>query len=326
MFGGASRSWLRAISLLIALTAGLASAGAQLPATQLKSQPPRASFPPEFVDFVPYPGNPVFTGGGDGKWDAKIRERGWIVREGDAYHLWYTGYDGTREGIRQLGYATSPNGIDWNRWPENPLCAGHWVEDMMVVKQGPTYYMFAEGLHDEAQLLTSPDRVHWNREGKLDIHMSDGRPISPGPFGTPTAWLENGRWHLFYERLDAGVWLAKSDDLKIWTNVRDEPVLRPGPEAFDKRMIALNQIIKRDGVYYAFYHASSDDRPPRKWNTDVARSADLLQWEKYAGNPIVGPDHSSGILLTDGSQTRLYTMHVQIDLFVPRAAARPSRP
>ena len=151
-----------------------------------------------------------------------MRERGWILREGTTYHLWFTGYDGTRDGLKMLGYATSPDGIHWTRYPHNPIYRDHWVEDMMVVKHGDTYYMFAEGLDDHAQLLTSPDKIHWTWRGFLDIRTADGKPISKGPYGTPTAWFENGRWHLFYERGDRAVWLAESKDLKVFTNVQDD--------------------------------------------------------------------------------------------------------
>jgi hypothetical protein len=82
------------------------------PALALAKEP-ATEFPSPLVDFVAGPNNPVFKAAGPGHWDAKIRERGWILREGDTYHLWYTGYDGTREGIRQLGYATSNDGITW---------------------------------------------------------------------------------------------------------------------------------------------------------------------------------------------------------------------
>ena len=64
-------------------------------------------FPPELTQFVPYDRNPVFTAEGDGHWDVKIRERGWILREGDQWKMWFTGYDGTRAGQKKLGYATS---------------------------------------------------------------------------------------------------------------------------------------------------------------------------------------------------------------------------
>jgi hypothetical protein len=274
-------------------------------------------FPAELVEFVPGPHNPVFAAE-PGHWDAKIRERGWILREGETYHLWYTGYDGSRDGIRQLGYATSSDGLHWIRSPENPLCRGHWVEDMMVAKLGDTYYMFAEGLHDRAQWLTSQDRVHWERRGTLDIRMTDAKPIASGPFGTPTAFHENDTWHLFYERLDLGVWLAKSDDLKVWINVQDEPVIRPGPGEYDKQLIALNQVIKYRGQYFAYYHGSGDEKAPRRWTTDVARSSDLIHWEKFSANPIVEGDESSGIVVFDGSQYRLYTMHDRVDVYFPR--------
>ena len=50
------------------------------------------------------------------------------------YQLWYTGYDGTREGIKLLGYATSPDGIALDAFAEEPAGRDHWVEDMMVVR------------------------------------------------------------------------------------------------------------------------------------------------------------------------------------------------
>jgi hypothetical protein len=279
-------------------------------------------FPAELVDWRPRSGNPIFQGAGPGHWDAKIRERGWILREGDTYHLWYTGYDGTREGIKRLGYATSADGLHWTRAADNPLIREHWVEDMMVVKHDGTYYMFAEGVRDQAQLLSSTDRVHWTLDGTLDIRDTSGKPISAGPFGTPTAWFENETWYLFYERMDRGVWLATTKGLAmnrkaLWTNVLDQPLLVPGPDAYDKLMIALNQIVKREGAYFAYYHGSGDLAAPRKWSTNVARSTDLLHWTKYPGNPIVSGDTSSGIVVPDGHGYRLYTMHDHVDVYDP---------
>jgi hypothetical protein len=197
-------------------------------------------FPAELVRFQPYEMNPVFRGLGGQAWDAKIRERGWIVRDGDAWRMWYTGYDGSDKPQMMLGYATSPDGLSWTRHPVNPIYREHWVEDMMIVKQGDTYYMFAEGLDDQAQLLTSRDGLEWKREGRLDVRYVNGEPLTAGPYGTPTAWFENGVWYLFYERNDLGIWLARSTDLKVWTNVQDEPVLSLGPDHYDKLMIALN--------------------------------------------------------------------------------------
>lgn len=268
-------------------------------------------FPAELVRFTPYQKNPVFTAAGPRDWDARIRERGWIVKHDSRYHLWYTGYDGTADGTRLLGYATSDDGLVWRRHSENPLVRNHWIEDMMVVIDQGVYYMFCEGLHDRAELLTSPDGVRWTKRGRLDVRLHDGRPIPDGPYGTPTVWVEDGVWRLFYERRDAGVWLASSRDRAIWTNVSDTPVLVPGPAAHEAALIALNQVIKHHGRYYAYYHGRG--KAPQ-WSTNVAVSADLVRWEKYPQNPLLPAEDnkSSGIVVHDGVRYRLYTMHDRV--------------
>jgi hypothetical protein len=272
------------------------------------------------VSFVQQGDGPVFRAAGPGHWDAKIRERGWIIREDGGYKLWYTGYDGTAHGRRMLGLATSPDGVTWTRHTENPLVRDLWVEDVMVVKDGGRYLMFSEGENDRAQLLTSPDGVTWDRVGRLDVRLTSGNPISDGPYGTPTAFRDGTRWLLFYERSDKGVWLAASDDLKVWTNVWDDPVLSPGPGAYDRDMVALNQVVEHGGRYYSYYHGCATSGPDaRKWSVAVAASDDLINWEKYPGNPLlpVAENKSSGIVVDTGAGFRLYTMHPTVYLHAP---------
>jgi len=293
--------------------------GLGLPLLHALAQPPGPKFPPELVDFVPHQKAPVFTAAA-GQWDAKIRERGWILKDGDLWKLWYTGYDGTKDGLRMLGYATSNDGVQWTRHPNNPVYKDHWVEDMMVVKHDGKYWMFAEGKDDLAHLLVSDDGLAWKRIGLLDIRKKDGTPIPPGPYGTPTAWHENGVWFLFYERMDLGVWLATSKDMRVWTHVQDDPVLTPGPSDCDKDLIALNQIFKYKGRYYAYYHGTAKKGPnARLWCTCVASSMDLIHWKKHPDNPLLPIEHnkSSGIIVHDGEKLRLYTMHPAVYLHVP---------
>jgi hypothetical protein len=279
-------------------------------------------FPSGIVGWRPDAAHPVvFQGAGTDTWDKKIRERGWILIEDGVYHLWYTGYNDDRSPLRMLGHATSPDGIRWTRDPANPIHSSGWVEDMCIVKHQNAYYMFAEGKNDIAHMLTSTDRIHWEERGPLDVRKKDGTPIPPGPYGTPTVWIEGNTWYLFYERGDQGVWLAKSTDRKVWTNVSDDPVLTMGPEPYDKAAVAVNQIIKRDGVYYAYYHANSA-RPWKDWTTCVARSRDLVHWEKFAGNPIIQNNCSSGILIDAPDGPRFYTMHPEVRLFRPADTLR----
>lgn len=279
-------------------------------------------FPAEIVKFRPIKANPLFQGRGKGHWDQHIRERGWILRDEKMWHMWYTGFEGgggSKGSILKLGYATSSDGLRWKRYPGNPVYDKSWVEDMMIVKQNGTYYMFAEGKHDIAQLLTSPDGIRWTLVGPLDIRLTNGQPISKGPRGTPAAWFEDDTWYLFYERRDLGIWLATSKDTKVWKNVSDEPVIQLGPEKYDRLQIAVNQITKYNNTYYAYYHGSGDTNRPRLWTTNVAASKDLRHWTKYKNNPLLPEkdNKSSGILVHDGKQFRLYTMHDKVEVHFP---------
>lgn len=281
--------------------------------------PARAEdFPPELVRFTPYPGNPVFAGTGRDTWDRKIRERGYILREGGTWHLWYTGYNPDRGRMMRLGYATSPDGLKWTRYAGNPIFDKVWTEDMCVVKHGDTYFMFAEGLHDVAHTLTSTDRIHWQEHGSLDVRTRDGKPLLPGPYGTPTVWIEGAVWNLFYERGDRGIWLARSTDGKVWTNVQDAPVIARGPEAYDRSAVALNQVIEHQGRYYGVYHANADPKGNAPWTTCLVMSTDLVHWKKYPGNPIIRTNDSSGVFVSDGKHLRLYTMHPAVKAWLPK--------
>lgn len=301
-------SFLRSSALAILLACTTVSPGRAADA---------ADFPPELVDFGPASSAPLFAGGGSGAWDASIRERGWIRREPcGTWRMWYTGYDDGLSPLKRLGLATSPDGLNWTRDPAGPFLPDTWVEDGCVVRDGDRWLLFAEGDDDVACLLESADGRDWRRVGPLDIRLVSGLPIPPGPRGTPTVWHEAGMWWLFYERGDQGVWVATSRDLATFTNVSDEPVLALGPDRYDARMIAMDQIVKHRGRYYAYYHASAPGEKGR-WCTCVARSDDLVRWTKYAGNPIVPVDEahpatSSAILVPDGERHRLYTTHPEV--------------
>jgi hypothetical protein len=299
----------RALALVAAAwaIAGLAMA---------QTDTPTAEFPDELVRWQPYAGNPLFAGTGTGTWDRQIRERGFLLHEGSAYRLWYTGYDPEHGGRMKLGSASSKDGQHFERHPGNPVFQGVWTEDVFVVKQAGVYHMFAEGEGDVAHRLSSNDGLAWREEGRLDVRLRSGAPIPPGAYGTPTVWVEDGTWHLFYERDDKGVWLATSRDLRTWTNVQDEPVIGLGPDAYDRHAVALNDVKRFRGRYYGVYHANADPEWKGPWTTCLAVSDDLVHWRKYPGNPVIRGDHSSGILVPDGGRFRLYTMHPDVRLWL----------
>lgn len=281
-------------------------------------------FPDELVNFEPATNGVIFAGTGKDTWDKKIRERSHIRREGKTWRLWYNGYNDDRTPTHFLGHATSTDGWQWQRGSEMPVYDKGWIEDVCVVKHARAYYLFSEGRDDITHLLKSKDGQHWTEQGNLDIRRIDGSPIAPGPNGTPSVWVENGAWYLFYERNDAAVWLAKSKDLKRWTNVQDEPVLKCGPDAYDHYAVAFDQVIKYKGRYYAYYHASGHPKW-KEWSTNLAVSTDLVHWKKYPGNPVLpadpnDPQRSSAFLVPDGNRFRLYATHPDVKVFVSKKA------
>jgi predicted GH43/DUF377 family glycosyl hydrolase len=274
-------------------------------------------FPSELTHFTALQSNPVFKGTATDTWDQKIRERGYILREDGTYYLWYTGYKGDEAVEKHLGLATSTDGITWTKYKDNPIFNSGWVEDMSVIKHGGTYFMFAEGRGDTAHMMTSPDRIHWEEKGPLDIRLSDGRPLSKGAFGTPAIWYEDGKWFLFYERDDLGIWLAASSDMKVWTNIQDDPVIKMGPESYDQFAVAMDQIIKYNGRYYGYYHAS-EFKDWHEWTSCLAMSEDLIHWTKYPKNPIMKENKSSPVLVFDGEKYNLFTMHPEVCIHFPK--------
>jgi len=189
------------------------------------------------VNFAPSPGAPVLSPGAAGSWDENIRERGWFMYDNGAYHAWYGGWQGQyNRSIPQLvklGYAYSADGVNWTKYAANPIHSQHWTEDIVVVKDGNTYYLYAEDEHtgdgDGAfiDLYTSTDRINWTRYGT--VLSPSGNGWEESDVGTPTVWKEGNTWYMLYEGLRSGiagkVGLATSSDGKNWTRHAGNPVL-----------------------------------------------------------------------------------------------------
>ncbi|MEQ8878472.1 MAG: glycosylase, partial [Cyclobacteriaceae bacterium] len=131
-------------------------------------------FANSMVKFFPIQSNPVFGGTSKDTWDRQIRERGYILNDEGIYKMWYTGYNDNLSETKYLGYATSKDGINWERYSDKPIYSDRWTEDMQVIKYGNLYYMVAEGLNDIAHLLTSSDGIKWDEQGDLIILKTNG--------------------------------------------------------------------------------------------------------------------------------------------------------
>ena len=191
----AGRKMLPALKTLtlVLLVAGCLAAGAARAVRTAPASPISGGFPRELVDWVPYEGNPLFAGTGQDTWDREIRERGFILREGDAWRLWYTGYDSTARARRSRS-ATPPrrDGLRWTRHPRNPVFDGVWTEDVFVVSHAGRLPHVRGGDGRRRAPAHVGGRRRWEEQGRLDIRTRSGEPLSAGAYGTPSG-LGRGR-------------------------------------------------------------------------------------------------------------------------------------
>lgn len=174
------------------------------------------------------PASAVFEKSSDGEaWDRKSVETPAVVYYGGQYHLFYTGYPVTHtdSGSYQIGHATSPDGITWNRDmtfelkpndpdevnPNFPLDFMQWVaaEPAPVVFNNKIYlYFSAVGANETVmsnlqviglttfdgstwtapELALVPDQTLYPRAG--DAYMG---------YSTPNAIVIDGKVHLYFD-------------------------------------------------------------------------------------------------------------------------------
>jgi predicted GH43/DUF377 family glycosyl hydrolase len=139
----------------------------------------------------------------------------WDEKE-SVFKMWYSG--GEQYEPNAIGYATSKDGLHWEKYAGNPVFAAdpareweqHKVTACQVIKRKNDYLMFYIGFHDEhlAQIgmATSPDGIgNWTRY--------KGNPIiAPTPDGwdasacyKPFVIREKDRWLLWYNGRNGGL-------------------------------------------------------------------------------------------------------------------------
>jgi predicted GH43/DUF377 family glycosyl hydrolase len=202
------------------------------------------------LNWTKYAGNPVMSpsvawegAGGANHEDSPTS----VLKEDGLYKLWYHGISGT---TRQIGYAESPDGLNWTKYAGNPVLtpgpAGAWDADTVceprVIHTGNQYVMFYT--HCAAShgigLATSNDGKTWTKYA--------GNPVlTVGPSG---AWdsLQVSWGEVYYDGQRFLMWypghdnsangfslgVATSTDGKSWTRSPNNPVMTPPPQPLGK--------------------------------------------------------------------------------------------
>lgn len=80
------------------------------------------------INWTKYAGNPVLDIGEAGTWDNYKVGAPEVYYDGAKYHMWYSG--NKEDWTDRIGYATSSDGINWVKYPDNPVLnkgnTGEW--------------------------------------------------------------------------------------------------------------------------------------------------------------------------------------------------------
>jgi beta-1,2-mannobiose phosphorylase / 1,2-beta-oligomannan phosphorylase len=184
------------------------------------------------------------------------RETGWeedinrpvIIKREDGYHMWYTGQAGEHS---RIGYATSPDGINWKRVSEKPVLAPDQPWEKVAVmcpdviwdsetKQYQMWYSGGEQYEPDAiGYATSPDGIHWTKNGDNPIFKSDPNLAWEHYKVTACQVVRDGGWYLMFyigfRDIDhAQIGVARSKDgISHWERLPANPIVRPTPEGWD---------------------------------------------------------------------------------------------
>lgn len=143
----------------------------------------------------------------------------------------------------------------------------------------------------------SPILVHARRQpGDANLDLRWERQN----IGTPSLVIVGKTRYLFYHGFgkswergspdDCQVGVAIGTDLRNVTRYSENPILKTGSKGtWDSGTIGRRSIQRgSDGWWYMVYEGSTDQPYDRaSWSTGLARSQDLVNWQKYSGNPIL---------------------------------------
>lgn len=157
-----------------------------------------------------------------------------LVVDGDKLYCFFVGSDDSKAPRANLvGEAVTqdPDLRDWEiLTPDEPLIgrserAPDGCENVTVVRTGDVWTMiYSEGmLHQHLAYAQSPDLVHWEFKGPIDLPVQKWMARR---YGAPAVWQEDGQWFMVLMGLDeeerATLGLLTSPDAIHWTPLPQE--------------------------------------------------------------------------------------------------------
>lgn len=232
-----------------------------------------------------YNGNPVLEIGDGAVFDSRSIRFPCVIFDEGYYKMWYAGshQDATDWSI---GYATSPDGIHWTKYSDNPVLQasdfgwdGGYVRLGSVLHVEDQYYMWYVGVPDED--TTSAIGVAFSDDGMTWVKSSYNPVLRPGRelFNskriavTGVQRMKNGIFEMLYSGLDdlglRATGRAVSDDGIFWVQDPLNPIISPAGTNDWNEYSSVGAIFIRKGNNYQFWFAGNGGYDSN-WNIGAA--------------------------------------------------------
>jgi predicted GH43/DUF377 family glycosyl hydrolase len=245
------------------------------------------------INWEKYEHNPVLTGDSLGGWDAAVIFPS-VAFEDGVYHMWYTGARST--DTCQIGYATSPDGINWTKDQNNPVLkigvAGSW-EDRWVISPcvrilGSKFHMWYTGAHgnptgadysEQIGYATSNDGIIWEKYLANPVLAKGNTGQWDARLATCPSIFYNGKiFEMWYSGQSLNtvfrIGYATSPDGIVWQRYAANPVM--SPTAWENPRVQNPYVLLIDSTYQMWY--SGGDY--MSWQIGYAWSQDGISWIK----------------------------------------------
>ncbi|MEA3396262.1 MAG: Ig-like domain-containing protein, partial [Chloroflexota bacterium] len=261
------KMWFDGINLLDERQVGLATSG-------------------DGISWTKYLTNPVLTGD-PGEWDESGEHAPFVLKEGGVYKMWYEGTN--QDMVRQLGYATSTNGIDWHKYANNPVLeAGPEGYDQeaaahgSLLNDGGAYKLWYHAMGDQGPIIayaTSPDGINWSKQGP--VLLPDGGSWDGDAVWGPSVLNLDGVYWMWYAGAGPqgppAVGVITSTNGITWTRFLVGPVVTETTPIGDPHVISDGGKLK---MWYQDFEQGV---------INYAESDDGILWTKSPSNPVLTP-------------------------------------
>jgi predicted GH43/DUF377 family glycosyl hydrolase len=229
---------------------------------------------------------PVLNRGGAGEWDAVDVLNPSVIRQGDAYYNYYSGFDGK---TWHTGLAVSGDGIAWRK--EGKILSpdpATWEADAIAANgsaladENFLLYYYQAGKPNRIGLARSSNGHQWQKHGPPVLDVGPRGSWDERGIGDPQVLRIGRSYYMFYLGMDRArrqrIGVAVSDDGVTWFKLRSNPILELGEYgAFDEDAVGEPAVWASHGYYWMLYTGQNRGLMRR---LGLARSRDGVAWEK----------------------------------------------